>query len=72
VLSGGKWLDIGTMKVGDPLTAPDGSAVPIRSLRVVPEAVTVYNLQIDRLGTYVAGGIVVHNKPFPYNQYGDD
>jgi hypothetical protein len=70
VLSGGKWLEIGTMKVGDQLTAPDGSAVPIRSLRVVPEAVTVYNLQIDRFGTYVAGGVVVHNKPLPYTTPG--
>jgi hypothetical protein len=62
VLSDGEWVEIGDLEVGDTLTATDGSAVKIESIQVVPERVTVYNFEVNPYGTYVANGIVVHNK----------
>ena len=61
MLSGGKWVAVDQLRVGDALTAADGSDVPIISLRKVDEAAVVYNLKVA-LGTYVAYGVIVHNK----------
>jgi hypothetical protein len=65
VLSKGKWVEASQLQVGDALTGMDGSSVHIFAVRKVDEEVTVYNLAIG-LGTYVAYGIIVHNKPIPY------
>jgi exonuclease SbcD len=35
--------------------------VPIRAIRHVPYAGTVYNIEVERAHTYVAGGVAVHN-----------
>ena len=64
VLSAGKWVRAGELKVGDLLTAPGGAPVPLFSVHKMIGRVTVYNLQVST-GTYVAGGIIVHNKPLP-------
>lgn len=66
VLSDGEWVEVGRLEVGDTLTASDGSAVVIESLEIVREPVTVYNFEVNPYGTYVADGVVVHNKPPPY------
>lgn len=55
------WVTVDRLEYGDALTAADGSAVPIRSLRYVDRAVMVYNLQVSSR-TYVAAGVIVHNK----------
>lgn len=68
VLSGGGWIDASQLKVGDALTGKDGSKVPIFAMRKVDQEVTVYNLAVA-LGTYVAYGVIVHNKPLPYEIY---
>lgn len=65
MLSGGDWVEIGQLKVGDKLTAKDGSLVTIDDIEVVEGPVTVYNFEVNPYGTYVAGGIVVHNKRLP-------
>ncbi len=63
VLSGGEWMEIGKLQVGDTLTRADGTVVPIESIETVHEAVTVYNFAVNPYESYVAGGIIVHNKP---------
>jgi hypothetical protein len=70
VLSGGVWTTVGALHVGDWLTAADGHAVPVYSLRGMTEVTTVYNFQVEG-GTYVADGVVVHNKDecLQYIQY---
>lgn len=61
VLVGGKWVAAGQLKVGDMLTRAGGDQESIFSIRRVDEAVTVFNFQVS-LGTYVAGGFIMHNK----------
>ena len=68
VLSRGAWVDVEHLKVGDLLTSEDNSAVPIFSIRKVEEKVIVYNLASSS-GTYIADGIIVHNKHLPYMIY---
>lgn len=63
ILRGGEWVSAADLEVGDLL----GSAASISSVvetldRVESKSgVSVYNFQVS-LGTYVAGGFVVHNK----------
>lgn len=62
VLSKGEWVEIGKLSVGDMMTSVDGSDVRIDSIEVVKEPVTVYNFATNPYETYVADGIIVHNK----------
>ena len=61
VLSRGKWVLVGELKVGDALTDSKGHTQVILSMEEVDEIAPTYNFQVSG-GTYVAGGIVVHNK----------
>ncbi|MBU2691640.1 MAG: hypothetical protein KJ970_12005 [Candidatus Eisenbacteria bacterium] len=61
VLSGGKWVNVSNLSVGDVLTSPDGWDMEIFALRKIEEEVKVYNFQV-KAGTYVANDIIVHNK----------
>lgn len=62
VRSKGEWIEIGKLKVGDTLTAPDGSDVPIKSIKRIDEKVAVYNFAVNPFETYVANGVIVHNR----------
>ena len=62
MLSDGEWVKAGDLKVGDHLTAADGSVVTVATIEKVPGPVTVYNFEVNPYGTYVANGIVVHNR----------
>jgi hypothetical protein len=68
MLSGGKWINAGDLRVGDSLTAAGGGAVPIETIWRHDEQVAVYNFQVGALGSYVAQGVIVHNKEF-YTYY---
>jgi hypothetical protein len=72
VLLGEEWVTAGELEVGDVLTAADGSPVAIESIRTVEGPVTVYNFEVDPLGTYLANGIVVHNKKLPTKEVEPD
>ena len=61
VLSRGRWVVVGELKVGDALTDSEGHTQAILSIEDVDEIAPTYNFQVSG-GTYVAGGIVVHNK----------
>jgi len=63
VYSKGKWVEIGRLKIGDTLMNARGKPEPIASIQQVTEPVKVYNLEVNPYHTYIAGGIVVHNKP---------
>ncbi|HEX5042516.1 MAG TPA: Hint domain-containing protein [Candidatus Polarisedimenticolaceae bacterium] len=62
VLTPGGWKEIGTLEVGDKLIGVDKKELPIRSMRTVAEKVTVYNFATNPYATYVANGVIVHNK----------
>lgn len=61
VLSKGRWVEIGSLKVGDTLTNTQGEDAPIESIKVVNGPVDVYNFEVNPYHTYVAGGFIVHN-----------
>jgi mannose-6-phosphate isomerase-like protein (cupin superfamily) len=61
VLSAGRWVEVSQLKIGDTLTAPDGSPIALFRIERIDRKVSVYNLQVTE-GTYVADGIVAHNK----------
>ncbi|MCH7492760.1 S8 family serine peptidase [Patescibacteria group bacterium] len=65
VYSNGAWVEIGVLGIGDTLLNNQGEPVTINTINIVDEQVTVYNLEVDTYHTYVAGGIVVHNKAQP-------
>ena len=61
MLSGGEWSAARDLRVGDNLTAPDGSVVPIVSIRQVNQMTLVYTFETSSKN-YIAHGVVVHNK----------
>ena len=68
VLSGAKWVSTGQLQVGDMLTLAGGGQDPVYSIRRVGESARTYNFQVS-MGTYVAGGIIMHNKEDCYEYY---
>lgn len=62
VLTPSGWKEIGTLVVGDKLIGANKEEIPIASIRVVPEQVKVYNFATNPFATYVANGVIVHNK----------
>lgn len=71
-LSDGEWIEVGRLQVGDTMTAADGREIVVESREVVPGEVPVFNFEVDPLGTYVAGGVVVHNKKLPVKEVEPD
>ncbi|MFC1704534.1 C25 family cysteine peptidase [Candidatus Omnitrophota bacterium] len=65
VYSNGTWVEIGTLTIGDELFSRNSKPVRITSIKEVKEPTQVYNLEVNPYHTYVAGGIVAHNKPKP-------
>ena len=62
VYSNGKWVEIGKLKVGDDLLNAQGQPEKIFSIEKITAPVTVYNLEVNPYHTYIAEGVVVHNK----------
>jgi len=61
VLSEGQWVAAGDLRVGDTMTLANGSKAEIHSIVIFEDTATVYNIQVES-GTYIANGVVVHNK----------
>jgi len=61
ILSNGDWVNATELKVGDVMQGENGFDVKIVSIQKVEERGTAYNIQVEG-GTYIADGIVVHNK----------
>lgn len=62
VLSNGKWVEIGTLKIGDKLSDREGRAAVIKTIKTFNENVKVFNIEVDSYHSYVAAGYVMHNK----------
>ncbi|MBK8232921.1 MAG: hypothetical protein IPK72_20650 [Candidatus Eisenbacteria bacterium] len=70
ILVRGAWTGAGDLRPGDMLTAADGTDEIVRTIRRVNQPTYVYNFQVST-GTYVAAGLIVHNKEDceEYTQY---
>jgi hypothetical protein len=67
-MGGDLYRDAGDLKPGDKIMRyVDGhvTATIVRSLHENKGRETVYNIEVDTIHTYVAGGFVVHNKVAP-------
>lgn len=65
VWNAGKFVEIGQLKVGDELLTAGGQVLKISSIEKRQAKAEVFNFEVEKLHTYVAGGIVVHNKARP-------
>lgn len=59
---GDEWVVAGDLELGDLLNGVRGDVV-VKSLREVWRGVRVFNITTSGPHTFVAGGVVVHNKP---------
>lgn len=57
----GRWLAAGNIQVGDELVDVVGKSIRVETITFEREAVTVYNLFVERYHTYFAGDVWVHN-----------
>ena len=62
VLNNNKWVEIGELEEGDTLTDRDNNPIPISKIEEVNELSDVFNFEVEKYHTYVAEGIIVHNK----------
>lgn len=58
----GQWVEAANLKVGDMLLGPSGR-VEIASIEKKDGVVRAYNITVDGPHTFLAGGVLVHNKP---------
>lgn len=65
VYSNGQWIEIGKLKIKDKLFNFKAEPETITSIKEINQEVTVYNLEVSHYQTYIAGGVVVHNKKAP-------
>jgi intein/homing endonuclease len=62
VLTPDGFKEIGKLKVGDRLVGADKKEIEIASIERKGDHVTVYNFHTNPYETYVANGVIVHNK----------
>jgi hypothetical protein len=62
VLTPDGFKEIGKLKVGDRLVGADQKEIEIASIERKGDHVTVYNFHTNPYQTYVANGVIVHNK----------
>lgn len=58
----GDWVEAGRVKIGDSLLSQKGEKVLVRTLEAFTENTKVFNLEVVPFHTYIAEGLVVHNK----------
>lgn len=59
---GGEWIEIGKLHPGDLLLDQDGKLIEIKSIERIKDSAPVFNFQVSPYPTYIANGIVVHNR----------
>jgi hypothetical protein len=71
VMAGGRWRRAGSLRPGDPVSLESGEG---RVARVSGDGgpATVYDLTVQPHGTFIANGVVVHNKRFPLRPTADE
>ena len=55
------WKTAGEIKIGDQLLNSQGQMIGVRSIEWIRRPITVYNLEIEKYHTYLAGNFYVHN-----------
>lgn len=55
------WADVRYIQVGDSLMDAEGKLVTVDTLVHVKEPSVVYDIDVEELDTYIAGGYLVHN-----------
>jgi hypothetical protein len=58
------WIDAGTLSAGHRVETMHGTA-GVRSIEIMRGTSRVYDLTVEPFGTFIANGIVVHNKSVP-------
>jgi len=61
-LAGGEWIEIGKLHPGDLLLDQNGKLIEIKSIARINDSAPVFNFQVSPNPTYIANGIVVHNR----------
>ena len=64
---GNEFVEAGTLKVGDLISILDEKTNQLKETKIIkikkrPWSRTVYNIEVDEIHTYIAEGIIVHNK----------
>lgn len=67
-MSNGEWTPVRELKVGDVLARADGTPEMVTKIELVLEPVKVFNFSTNPYETFVADGIIVHNKPLEENE----
>jgi hypothetical protein len=62
ILVAGSWILAKDLKVGNKLLGSNGKVVFVQSIQIVNKKVKVYNFETEDNHTYLAYGVVVHNK----------
>lgn len=63
IFANNEWKAVGNLEIGDKLLDKNGNEVIVSSIKTVEKEsnIKVYNLQIEKYGTYFADGFYVHN-----------
>lgn len=59
---GGEWIEIGKLRPGAMLLDQNGKLIEIKSIERIKDSAPVFNFQVSPYPTYIANGIVVHNR----------
>jgi hypothetical protein len=62
ILVNGIWKEAGEIKINDTLLSPHGKYVAVESINLINKKTRVYNFETEDNHTYIAYGVVVHNK----------
>lgn len=62
LLVNGRWVKAKDVRAGNQLMSASNIPVPVVSVKEVTMRAPVYNLTVEPYETYVAGGVIVHNK----------
>ena len=62
VFNGKDWVEVGSLKIGDNLYNNQNQPEVIKTIVKIKEPVAVYNIEVNPVHTYIAGGYIVHNK----------
>lgn len=63
LLVNGGWVDVSELRAGLTMSYASGKARSILTIERIQEPVLVYNIEIGSLSTYIAHGVIAHNKP---------
>lgn len=62
-LLNGEWREAGEIELGDHLMNRKGELITVSSIERINKGVRVYNVSLGSNHTFLANGILVHNKP---------